>query len=144
MAEVLNRAGAVHIWAVHGADGMDELSTTGVSHVVELKGGKLSSFDIHPSDAGLNAASASDLMGGSPEDSAAAMRALLRGKRGAFRDIVLLNAAAAFIIAGKAADLKEGAALAEASIDEGRAERALDALIEASQVSPKTSLDAAE
>ena len=143
MAEVLNRAGAVHVWAVHGADGMDELSTTGASHVVELKDGKLSSFDVHPSDAGLPVASASDLQGGTPEDSAAAMRALLQGKRGPFRDIVLLNAAAAFIIAGRAAGLKQGAALAEASIDEGRAENALDALIEASHAAPKEPSSAA-
>jgi len=111
---------------------MDELSTTGLSHVVELKGGKLTSFQVHPSDAGLPVARPADLQGGSPEDSALAMRALLEGKRGAFRDIVLLNAAAAFIVAGRAAGLKEGVALAEASIEEGRAKGALDALIEAS------------
>ncbi len=138
MAEVMKRANAVHVWVVHGADGMDELSTTGVSHVVELKDGKLSSFDIHPSDAGLPEGRLSDLQGGTPEDSAGAMRALLRGKPGPFRDIVLLNAAAAFIIAGKTTDLKEGVKLAAASIDEGRAERALDALIAASQESLKT------
>ncbi len=133
MAEVMKRQGALHVWAVHGADGMDELSTTGVSHVVELKGGKLSSFDVHPNDAGLPEAKISDLQGGTPEDSATAMRALLRGKPGPFRDIVLFNAAAAFIIAGKAESLKEGAALAARSLDHGRAEKALDALIAASQ-----------
>ncbi len=133
MAEVMKRAGAVHIWAVHGADGMDELSTTGVSHVVELKDGIITSFDIHPSDAGLPLAHPSSLQCGSSEESAAAIRALLRGETGPFRDIVLLNAAAAFIIAGKAASLKDGAAQAEASIGEGRAENALDALIEASR-----------
>jgi anthranilate phosphoribosyltransferase len=132
MAEVMKRSNAERIWVVHGADGMDELTTTGVSHVVELKNGELSSFDIHPSDAGLPEARLSDLEGGTPEDSAAAMRALLRGKEGPFRDIVLLNAAAAFIISGRAGDLKEGVSLAAASIDEGRAERCLDALIAAS------------
>jgi anthranilate phosphoribosyltransferase len=133
MAEVMQRANAVHVWVVHGADGMDELSTTGTSHVIELKDGKLSQFDIHPRDAGLTEASLSDLQGGTPEDSALAMRALLRGKRGPFRDIVLLNAAAAFVVAGRALSLKEGVILAAASIDEGRAEKALDALIAASQ-----------
>ena len=133
MAEVQKRGGAEHVWAVHGADGMDELSTTGVSRVVELKDGKLSSFEVHPSDAGLPEASLSDLQGGSAEDCAVAMRELLRGKHGPFRDIVLLNAAAAFVIARRAGTLKEGACLAAASIDEGRAERALDALIAASR-----------
>ncbi|MGA9763768.1 MAG: anthranilate phosphoribosyltransferase [Rhodomicrobium sp.] len=132
MAEVMHRSGADHVWAVHGADGMDELSTTGLSYVVELKDGKLTSFHVHPSDAGLPVAQASELQGGSPEDSAVAMRALLQGKSGAFRDIVLLNAAAAFIVAGRAAGLKDGVDLAVASIEEGRAKNALDALIEAS------------
>jgi anthranilate phosphoribosyltransferase len=133
IAEVMNRAGAQHVWAVHGADGMDELSTTGTSYVVELKDGKVTSFEVHPSDAGLPIAKPEDLVGGSPEDSAAALRALLQGKKSAYRDIVLLNSAAAFIVAGRAAGLKQGVALAEASIEEGRAKAALDALIEASQ-----------
>jgi anthranilate phosphoribosyltransferase len=137
MAETMSRANAVHVWTVHAADGMDELSTTGISHVVELKDGKLSSFNIHPSDAGLPLAQPGDLQGGTAEDSAAAMRALLAGKRGPFRDIVLLNSAAAFIIAGKAAELKDGVRLAEASIDDGRALNALDALIECSQAAPR-------
>jgi anthranilate phosphoribosyltransferase len=132
MAEVLKRGGAEHVWAVHGADGMDELSTTGVSRVVELKDGRFCSFEVHPSDAGLPEVRLSDLEGGSPEESAIAMRDLLRGKPGPLRDIVLLNAAAAFIIAGKAASLKEGARLAAASIDRGGAQKALDALILAS------------
>jgi anthranilate phosphoribosyltransferase len=133
IAEVMDRAGAAHVWAVHGADGMDELSTTGESHVVELRNGKFATFTIHPSDAGLPVAKPDDLVGGSPEDSAVALRALLRGRRSAYRDIVLLNSGAAFIIAGRAEDLKQGVALAEASIEDGKAEAALDALIETSQ-----------
>jgi anthranilate phosphoribosyltransferase len=136
MAEVMKRIGAERVWIVHGSDGMDELSTTDVSHVVELKDGSISSFDIHPSDAGLPTANPADLLSGTPEDSAAAMRSLLRGTRGPFRDIVLYNAAAAFVIAGKADNLKQGAGLAEASIDEGRAEKALDALIAGSHGKP--------
>jgi anthranilate phosphoribosyltransferase len=81
----------------------------------------------------LPEASLSDLQGGSAEDCAVAMRELLRGKNGPFRDIVLLNAAAAFVIARRAGTLKEGACLAAASIDEGRAEKVLDALISASR-----------
>ena len=146
MAEVLKRSGAEHVWAVHGADGMDELSTTGVSRVIELRGGRFSSFEVHPSDAGLPTARLSDLEGGSPKDSAIAMRDLLRGKPGPFRDIVLLNAAAAFIIAGKTASLKEGARLAAASIDRGGAQKALDALIlastDAAAAQPELAVDA--
>ncbi len=133
MAEVLKRGGAQHVWAVYGADGMDELSTTGVSRVVELKDGRLSSFEVHPSEAGLPEARLSDLQAGSSGDCALAMRELLRGKDGPFRDIVLLNAAAAFIIAGRAGTLKEGARLAAASIDDGFAEKSLDSLIAASK-----------
>ncbi len=133
MAEVMKRANARHVWVVHGADGMDELSTTGPSHVVELNDGKLTSFDVHPDDAGLPVANPADLKSDTPEDSAASMRALLGGKRGPFRDIVLYNSAAAFIIAGRAASLKEGVSLAEASIDEGHAARAVGALIEVTQ-----------
>jgi len=146
MAEVLKRGGAEHVWAVHGADGMDELSTTGASRVVELKDGKLSFFEVHPSDAGLAEARLSDLQGGSAEDSAAALRELLRGKEGPFRDIVLLNAAAAFIVAGKAQSLTEGVRLAAQSIDTGRARKALDALIFASMdtasAQPELAIDA--
>ncbi|WP_127077488.1 anthranilate phosphoribosyltransferase [Rhodomicrobium lacus] len=141
MAEVLRRNGAHHVWAVHGADGMDELSTTGTSRVVELKNGTLSTFDVHPRDAGLPEARLDDLQAGTPEDAAIAMRALLRGKPGPFRDIVLFNAAAAFIVAGRAADLRDGAALAAASIDEGYAEKALDALIAASADTPDAAND---
>ncbi len=132
IAEVMSRSGATHVWAVHGADGMDELSTTGSSYVVELKNGKISSFEVHPSDAELPLAKPADLVSGSPEDNAAGLRDLLQGAKGAYRDIVLLNAAAAFIVAGRAEGLKEGVELAKASIDEGHAERALGALIKAS------------
>ncbi len=84
MAEVMKRAGAVHVWVVHGSDGMDELSTTGASQVVELKNGEITTFEVHPRDAGLPTVSLRDLEGGTPEDSATAMRALFRGAQGAF------------------------------------------------------------
>jgi anthranilate phosphoribosyltransferase len=138
---VLRRNGAHHVWAVHGADGMDELSTTGASRVVELKNGAFTTFDVHPGDAGLPEARLDDLQAGTPEDAAIAMRALLRGERGPFRDIVLLNGAAAFIVACRAASLREGAALAAASIDEGHAEKALDGLIAASADTPDAAND---
>ncbi|MGA7325214.1 MAG: anthranilate phosphoribosyltransferase [Rhodomicrobium sp.] len=139
MAEVMRRANARHVWVVHGADGMDELSTTGPSHVVELKDGNFTSFDVHPDDAGLPVANPADLKSDTPEDSAASMRALLGGKRGPFRDIVLYNAAAAFMIAGKATDLKEGVSLAEASIDAGHAAKAVAALIEVTKAAAEAS-----
>lgn len=132
MAEVMKRAGAVHVWVVHGADGMDELTTTGVTQVVELKDGVISSFEVTPEAAGLKRAQLADLLSATPEESATSMRALFDGKKGAFRDIVLLNSAAALLIAGKAGDLAEGAQIAAASIDDGKARASLNALSTAS------------
>jgi anthranilate phosphoribosyltransferase len=118
---------------VHGGDGLDELSTTGASRIVELRDGEIRAFEVHPDEAGLPLCGIADLTGGSPDDNAMAIRSVLSGEKGRFRDIVLLNAAAAFIIAGKAESLPEGVKLAAASIDEGNAQAALDALIAASQ-----------
>jgi anthranilate phosphoribosyltransferase len=129
LAEVMRRLGAEHVWVMHGAGGLDELSTTGPSQVVELKDGKLRSFEVRPEDIGLEPITMDDLLCGAPEESATSIRALLAGKKGPFRDIVLLNAAAAFIIAGKAASLGEGAELAASSIDQGKAAGALERLI---------------
>jgi len=129
LAETMRRLGAEHVWVVHGAGGLDELSTTGPSKVVELKDGRLRSFEVTPDDVGVRQVALDVLLGGAPKESADSIRALLSGQDGPFRDIVLLNAAAAFIIAGKADTLKEGAELARASIDEGRAAAALDRLI---------------
>ena len=129
MAEVLGRLGVKRAWVVHGLDGLDELSTTAPSLVSEFKDGKVHSFEIRPSDAGLRMAHASELKGGDAEHNAAALRALLDGAPGAYRDIVLLNAAAALVVAGQAADLKDGVALAAKSIDEGAARAALDRMV---------------
>ena len=129
IAEAMRRLGAEHVWVVHGSDGLDELSTTGPSQVVELKDGKLRRFDISPSDAGLPTTDLDGLLCGAPADSAASMLALLDGAAGPFRDIVLLNSAAALIVAGRAQSLAEGVELAAASIDEGNAARALANLI---------------
>ncbi len=130
LAEVLGKLGAERVWVVHGRDGMDELTTTGPSAVAELKDGAVSRFEVAPEDAGLPRAAAAALAGGGPERNAAAIRALLDGERGAFRDIVLLNAGAALIVAGKAPDLKAGAARAAAAIDDGSARRVLERLRE--------------
>lgn len=125
MAETLQALGSERAWVVHGADGLDELTVTGPSQVAELKDGQVSVFEITPGDAGLSTHDASALKGGEPEDNAKALSALLDGAPGAYRDIVLLNAAAALVIAGKADDLKAGAALAAAAIDQGKAKATL-------------------
>ena len=113
---------------MHG-NGLDELTTTGASRVAELRDGEVRTFTVTPDDAGLPTARMDDLRGGDAQTNAEAMRALLAGAHGAYRDIVLLNAAAALIVAGKAEDLKAGVALAARAIDEGQASAVLDRLI---------------
>ncbi|HPG03247.1 MAG: anthranilate phosphoribosyltransferase [Methylobacteriaceae bacterium] len=129
MAETLRTLGSERVWLVHGSDGLDEMTTTGVTHVVELKDGNIHAFDITPEDAGLKRATLADLKGGDPSHNAAALTAVLDGAHGPYRDIAILNSAAALIVAGKAANLTEGAALAARSIDEGRARAALARLV---------------
>lgn len=129
LAQVLGNLGAARAWVVHGSDGLDELTTTGPSYVAALENGQVRSFDIHPADAGLDLAQPVDLLGGDSEANANAIRDLLAGHKGAYRDIVLLNAAAALIVAGKAADLKAGAALGADAIDSGKAALVLERLI---------------
>ena len=130
LAEVLGRLGATRAWTVHG-QGLDELTTTGETEVAEWKDGAVRRFTVTPEDAGLPRADLAALRGGDAEENAAALRALLDGSTGAYRDIVLLNAAAALVVADRAADLAEGAALAAAVIDDGRAAKALADLVEA-------------
>lgn len=120
---------AVSAWVVHGADNLDELSTTGTSFVAQIRHGDLRSFSLDPEDAGLPRASLADLKGADPAYNASRMRALFDGQRDAYRDIVLYNTAAALVVADKAPDLKAGVALAADSIDSGRARAKLDALI---------------
>jgi anthranilate phosphoribosyltransferase len=129
LAKVLANLGSERAWVVHGADGLDEISTTGVTHVAELDRGTVSSFDITPEDAGLPRAKLSDLLGGDAKDNAAAMRALLAGRKGPFRDIVLFSAAAALIVAGRASDLRSGVKLASEAIDSGAAKSTLERFI---------------
>lgn len=129
MAETLRNLGAERAWVVHGADGLDELSTTGVNKVAALRDGAVATFDVAPEDAGLPRAALDDLRGGEAAENAAAIRALLGGQQSPFRDVVLLNAAAALVVAEKAEDLTGGVAEAAAAIDDGRAQGALDALV---------------
>ncbi|MEO9823908.1 MAG: anthranilate phosphoribosyltransferase [Paracoccaceae bacterium] len=121
MAETLKELGSESAWLVHGSDGTDELSICGTSSAAILKDGKIRSAEVHPEDAGLPVHPFKDILGGTPEENANAFRALLNGGKGAYRDAVLLNSAAALMIADKASDLKEGVALAATSIDSGAA-----------------------
>jgi len=129
MVLTLKNLGCEATWVVHGSDGLDELTTTGPSHVVALKDGSITSFDVSPEDAGLPIASADDLKGGDAAVNGAAIKALLAGEQTPYRDIVVFNAAASLIVAGKTDNLKQGAQLAGASIDEGNAQKALDDLV---------------
>ena len=129
IAHVLNNLGARHVWVVHGHDGLDELTTTGATDVAELKDGKIEVFEVTPADAGLLPAKLSDLRGGDEKENAAAIRDVLAGKRTPLRDIAVLNAAAALIVADKAANLMDGAALAAHAIESGAARAALERLV---------------
>lgn len=130
IAHVLNNLGAEHVWVVHGHDGLDELTTTGATTVAELKDGTITVFEVTPADAGLTPAKLSDLRGGDAATNASAIRELLAGAKGPFRDIVLLNAAAALIVGGKAASLTDGVALAIHAIESGAARAALAKLVD--------------
>jgi anthranilate phosphoribosyltransferase len=142
MARTLGNLGSEYAWVVHGSDGLDELTTTGATHVAELNGGQVRTFDVTPEYAGLKRAKLEDLMGGTPQQYAEAIQELLKGKRNPFRDIVLLNAGAALIVAGKATSLKDGAGKAAGSIDEGRAQSALDKLIAITNTPPPAPVEA--
>lgn len=129
LAGALLELGAVRAWVVHGSDGLDELTTTGESLVAEIIDGTVRTFRVTPADAGLPESGAAALKGGDPAENAEALRRLLAGEPSAYRDIVILNAAAALMVADRASDLRQGAAMAAASIDEGRARAALDKLV---------------
>lgn len=133
MAETLGQLGSDTAWLVHGSDGTDELTITGISWVSALDNGTVTDFEIHPEDAGLPTHPFEAIIGGTPEENAIAFRALLDGTPGAYRDAVLLNAAAALKVAGVAGDLKEGVAAAQHSIDSGAAKSKIKAVAEISQ-----------
>ena len=126
LAHVLKNLGCEAAWVVHGSDGLDEMTTTGPSHVAELKDGNVTTFEVSPEDAGLGLAQPEDLKGGDAETNAAALRAVLDGTAGAYRDVVVYNAAGALIVAGKAKDLAGGAGMAADAIDSGKAKEALE------------------
>jgi anthranilate phosphoribosyltransferase len=132
MVEALQRQGLTHAWVIHG-DGLDELTTTGPTSVLALQNGSIERFTVEPEEVGLRRAAVADLRGGSPADNADAVHRVLAGVPGPHRDIVVLNAGAALVIAGVAGNLAEGVDRAAAAIDDGRAAATLDSLIRVSQ-----------
>jgi anthranilate phosphoribosyltransferase len=128
LARVLGALGAERAWTVHG-QGMDEITTTGPTEVAEWRDGQVRLFRITPEAVGLPRAALADLTGGDPAENASALRALLEGAKGPYRDIVLLNAAAAFLVADRVETLREGVDLAGEVVDDGRALAALERLI---------------
>lgn len=128
LAQVLGALGAERAWVVHGG-GLDEMSTTGETSVAEFRDGQVRLFTVTPEAVGLTRAALADLTGGSPAENAEALRRLLQGETGAYRDIVLLNSAAAFLVGEKVETLREGVELAATVIDDGRAQAALDKLV---------------
>jgi anthranilate phosphoribosyltransferase len=129
VARSLALLGSERAWVVHGADGLDEISTTGYTKVSECRGGAVNTFYVHPGDFGIPKAAPADLRGGDAADNAAIASAVLAGARGAARDIVLLNAAAALLIAGQSPGIAHGLAQASEAIDSGRALATLKKLV---------------
>ncbi len=136
MANVLGNLGCEAAWVVHGADGLDEMTTTGPTFVAELKDAKVTTFEVSPEDAGLGVASPEDLKGGDAEHNAAALSQVMDGEPGPYRDVTLYNAAGALIVAGKAKDLKQGVEIAAAAIDGGQAKAALDKMVAITNEAP--------
>lgn len=140
MVNALARQGLAKAWVVHG-EGMDELTTVAPSRVLALHDGEITEFTIDPGDLGLAPATPADLRGGAPEENALAVKKVLSGERGPHRDIVLLNAAAALVIAEVVADLHEGLDRAAVAIDNGQAQARLDDLVRVSQAQAAAAVD---
>ncbi|MDO6457263.1 anthranilate phosphoribosyltransferase [Celeribacter halophilus] len=128
MAEVLQMLGSEKAWLVYGHEGIDEVSITGATSVAALEHGDIRSMEIHPEDAGLPVHPLKDILGGTPKENGKAMLNLLKGETGAYRDAVLMNAAAALVVADKASSLKDGVEIAVESIASGKALAKLEAL----------------
>jgi len=129
MAQVLAKLGCERAWVVHGADGLDELSTTGSNYICEVKDGEVREFNLSPEDVGLPQARLEDLKGGDGTYNAQRLKALLDGEQDAYRDIVILGAGAALVIAGRVENIQEGISTAAEAIDSGRARKALELLV---------------
>ncbi|MEM9106118.1 MAG: anthranilate phosphoribosyltransferase [Pseudomonadota bacterium] len=131
LAEVLRDLGSETVWVVHG-DGLDEMTTTGTTHIAALENGEIRTFDMTPEQFGLQRVTLDDLKGGDAEHNAAALLDVLQGTKNPYRDIVLLNTGAALVVGGLAEDIPEGIEKAAAAIDEGAAKARLDALVKVS------------
>src|SRR5579864_9155466 len=129
LAQVLKNLGSESVWVVHGSDGLDEITLTGPTFVAALENGAIRSFEVSPEDVGLKRVPGEALKGGDAAANALALRNVLAGKPSPYRDVALLNAPAAFIVAGHAKDLKEGMALGVKSVDEGAAAERLKRLV---------------
>src|SRR5262245_13241508 len=134
LARSLMLLGSERAWVVHGADGIDEISTTGYTKISECRGGSVNTFYLHPADVGLAKASSASLRGGDAKENARIVTSVLRGEKGAARDVVLLNAGAALFVAGKTESIEKGIALAAEAIDGGGAARTLERLAALSSV----------
>src|SRR6187431_2907532 len=132
LAQVLKNLGSDSVWVVHGSDGLDEITLTGPTSVAALENGTIRTFEVTPEDAGLGRSGPGSLRGGDADANAAALRGVLEGKPSPYRDVALLNAAAALIVAGRAKDLKEGVAIGTKSLDGGAAATRLKQLVAAS------------
>jgi anthranilate phosphoribosyltransferase len=136
IAEVLSSLGAERAWVVHGSfgdnGGIDEISLTGISYVAELRNGRVRPFQIEPADFDVQPVEPRALLGGAPAENARALRGVLAGELGAFRDVAIMNAGAALMVAGRAELTEDAAKLARESIDSGRALQALERLVEVS------------
>lgn len=133
MAEVLKQLGSEHVWVVHGSDGLDEITNTGPTYVAELKDGEITEFEISPGAVGLATAKLDDLKGGDATVNAAAMRAIFSGEQNAYRDIVLMNTAAALVVTGVAEDYATGVKKAAKAIDSGAVTKTLNAWVDYTQ-----------
>ena len=129
-AQSLKTLGSTHAWIVHGSDGLDEVTITGKTHGAELKNGSIKEFSIHPSDLDIPTAKITDILGGEPNENAKEILNLFNGKKGAFRNVVIMNSASALVATGNANNLEEGAKMSIKSIDEGKAQKKLEMLIE--------------
>jgi anthranilate phosphoribosyltransferase len=129
MANTLKSLGSKKAWLVHGSDGTDEITITGQTSVVKLENGGVSKSEIHPEEAKLKVHRLEDILGGTPSENSKAFIDLLDGKKGAYRDAVLLNSAAALVVAEKSGDLASGVEIAKESIDSGKAKSTLKKLI---------------
>ena len=129
-AQSLKALGSTHAWIVHGRDGLDEVTITGKTYCAELKNGSIKEFSIHPSDLDIPTAKITDILGGEPNENAKEILNLFNGKKGAFRNVVIMNSASALVATGNANNLEEGAKMSIKSIDEGKAQKKLEMLIE--------------